>query len=520
MHALRIGWAFVWAGPGRQTRTWRSHPRQTPPRRRRGSEAERLAGSMVLSARTKRFKCCQSLSQRAQRTCQIRCSRGSQTSDRTISDSQARIDLFYLFVPSTASAAELSAASSAGLTAPCKGCLVASPTRNQLVTQCAVCATELGLSSGKKCGRPQHARYCRGSLPGAALERRRARPALQKNKSRRRRASKAEHEVRENRSGRGRGMLTFTTTKSRSPLHLHAGPSLEDQGGARAGVRAAERRASRTCRAWRSRRRFWSRGGRENNLDWMSLNARWERWYACSLCEQKYHGVVNCALGWACWKACRAGRRRTGSRSAMSQLGAGLYEATRYEDALPVMEAELSMKRRHGASGSGCSLFRTILRPRILRSDGPEEALQIKRDAYSGCVICLARNMKRPSVANNYAPALVDLERLEEEARRCCARTIPVTRRVLSDSSRTTLVQRCNYAESLYEDPEATLDDLREAVTTLEEVERIARRVLGGAHPLTVDIEGELRESPTRHAREAQESGVVTVTLHPQAWKR
>ena len=22
----------------------------------------------------------------------------------------------------------------------------------------------------------------------------------------------------------------------------------------------------------------------------------------CSLCEQEYHGDVQCALGWACWK--------------------------------------------------------------------------------------------------------------------------------------------------------------------------------------------------------------------------
>ena len=41
----------------------------------------------------------------------------------------------------------------------------------------------------------------------------------------------------------------------------------------------------------------------------------------------------------------------------------------------------------------------------------------------------------------------------------------------------------------------ATLDDLREAVTTLGEVEPIARRVLGGAHPLTEGIEEELRGS-------------------------
>ena len=41
------------------------------------------------------------------------------------------------------------------------------------------------------------------------------------------------------------------------------------------------------------------------------------------------------------------------------------------------------------------------------------------------------------------------------------------------------------------------LDDLREAVTTLEDTERIARRVFGGAHPLTTEIETSLREART-----------------------
>ena len=27
-----------------------------------------------------------------------------------------------------------------------------------------------------------------------------------------------------------------------------------------------------------------------------------DRWTTCGLCEQRYHGVVACALGWACWK--------------------------------------------------------------------------------------------------------------------------------------------------------------------------------------------------------------------------
>ena len=56
-------------------------------------------------------------------------------------------------------------------------------------------------------------------------------------------------------------------------------------------------------------------------------------------------------------------------------------------------------------------------------------------------------------------------------------------------------------------DPGATLDDLLEAVTTLEEAEQIARRVLGRAHPTTARIEGELREA--RAALRARESGAV-----------
>ena len=49
------------------------------------------------------------------------------------------------------------------------------------------------------------------------------------------------------------------------------------------------------------------------------------------------------------------------------------------------------------------------------------------------------------------------------------------------------------YAKALYYDPATTLDDLREAVRTLEETERTARRVFGSEHPLTEDIERGLR---------------------------
>ena len=59
------------------------------------------------------------------------------------------------------------------------------------------------------------------------------------------------------------------------------------------------------------------------------------------------------------------------------------------------------------------------------------------------------------------------------------------------------------HAKALYFDDAATPDDLREAVTTLEDVARIARRVLGGAHPTTVDIGTVLRDArATLHVRE------------------
>jgi len=84
--------------------------------------------------------------------------------------------------------------------------------------------------------------------------------------------------------------------------------------------------------------------------------------------------------------------------------------------------------------------------------------------------------------ANNYATSLIGLQRFEE-ARPLLRRTIPVARRVHGDSNDISLYMRANYARALYDDPAATLDDLREAVTTLEEIERTARRVFGSGHP-------------------------------------
>ena len=110
--------------------------------------------------------------------------------------------------------------------------------------------------------------------------------------------------------------------------------------------------------------------------------------------------------------------------------------------------------------------------------------------------------------AYNYAETLGHLQR-SEEAKSLMRKTVPVARRVLGEGNGLTLGMHLNYAQSLYRDADATLDDLREAVTTLEVAKRTARRVYGGAHPHTSAIEGALRyaraalrarETPSRNA--------------------
>ena len=96
--------------------------------------------------------------------------------------------------------------------------------------------------------------------------------------------------------------------------------------------------------------------------------------------------------------------------------------------------------------------------------------------------------------ANNYAQSFHGLQRFEE-AKELLLKMVPVARRVLGESHDLALMMRWNYARALYKDDRATHGDLREAVTTLEETGRTARRVLGGAHPTTGGIEGNLQDA-------------------------
>ena len=122
----------------------------------------------------------------------------------------------------------------------------------------------------------------------------------------------------------------------------------------------------------------------------------------------------------------------------------------------------------------------------------------VRREVYSGRVRLNGEEHEQSLVAaNNYVDSLRHLKRFKE-AKTLLHDLMPVVRRVLGKDHLITLKMRWLYAMALYHADAATLDDLREAVKALEETVRTARRVLGGAHPLTFDIEFDLK-----HARAA-----------------
>ena len=116
-------------------------------------------------------------------------------------------------------------------------------------------------------------------------------------------------------------------------------------------------------------------------------------------------------------------------------------------------------------------------------------------------------NVETLQAAINYMTSLMNLDRFEE-VKSLMHKSIPIARRVLGESDEVTLKMRWICGQSLYRDNGATLDDLREAVTTLVDAERIARRVLGGGQPTTRGIQLALRNArAVLRAREAPPSG-------------
>ena len=128
------------------------------------------------------------------------------------------------------------------------------------------------------------------------------------------------------------------------------------------------------------------------------------RWYTCGLCKQKYHGVVHCALGWACWRT-HLGRSECHNVRiwAMNQLGNGLHDARHDADALTVREAELATKQRHGAPEGNILIAQTNLAMTYARCGRRPEALRLRQEVYSGRLKLSGESIETLQAAYNYA---------------------------------------------------------------------------------------------------------------------
>jgi len=360
-----------------------------------------------------------------------------------------------------------------------------------ILTQCAVCATDLGLTLGKKCGRCS-TRYCGpgcqkqhwegGGHDQLCKKIKKAGGAEQYNANNK--YAEAVSVAAEACAEDTKGQTCYICTQA---LHWKTKEGL---------VRGCSCRGTAgfahvSCLAEQAK--ILVAEAEENNLGHKALNERFARWHTCGLCEQRHHGVVLCALGWACWKT-YVGRPETDAHRlvAMSVLGNGLSAADYNEEALTVREAELAMLRRADAPEYNTLSVMSNLAI-AYEALGRPEALQAKRDVYYGYLKLQGDEHQHTlNAASNYAWGLVQLERFEE-AKALFRKTIPIARRVFGEGKELTLRMRWLSAEALYKADGATLDDLREAVTTLEDTARIARRVLGPSHPTTEDIVRDLQ---------------------------
>ena len=380
-----------------------------------------------------------------------------------------------------------------------------------ILTKCAVCATELGLSLGKKCGRCS-TRYCgpecqkkhweEGGHDKLCKKIKKAGGAEQYNANKK--YTEAVAAAAEKCAEDTKGQTCYICTQAR---HWKTKEGLV-RGCACRGTAGF---AHVSCLAEEAK--ILVAEALENNLGSKVLTERFQRWDTCSLCEQDYHGVVRCALGWACWKTYLGRPEKDQLRAgAMRKLGSGLSATNHHEAALSVKEAELSMRRRLGDSEETILTVRNNLAGTYKMLGRQESALNIYRDVYSGYARLHGEEHGMTLLAaSNYANSLFLLERCEE-GKALLRKTMPVARRVLGESDKVTLRMRSNYATALYTDPSARLDDLRDAVTTLEEVDQIARRVLGGVHPTTRTLEDQLRDARAAlAARELQDLGISRI---------
>ena len=228
---------------------------------------------------------------------------------------------------------------------------------------------------------------------------------------------------------------------------------------------------------------------KENNKD-----PQWHRWNDCSLCEQRYHGVVKCAFGWACWKTYVS--RPEGDQHriwAMASLGLALRAGGHIREATAVLEAALALIRRETPNDCHTILSAQNTLASLYGKQGRrDDELSLRRQCYAAsklvegpCSLNLLIN------ANNLGMCLHkrgDFAESMETVREPLADA----RRTLGDDHWMTL----NFRETTADNFAGLGGDanLGKSIAIYEDLVGQSRRLLGAAHPSTQQRERCLRQ--------------------------
>ena len=367
-----------------------------------------------------------------------------------------------------------------------------------LLTQCAACAAPLGLALGKKCSRCStrycgpacqkkhweeggHDKLCRKIRKGGGAEQ------FHANKNYAEAVAVAVEKCAEDTKGQTCYICMDDNTKE----GLVRGCACGDRDGVASGTSGI---AHVSCLVRQAK--ILVEEGEEKKMDAGVMETRWRLWDTCGLCKHQYHGIVRCALGWACWKT-YVGLPETDEKLqlAMGALGNGLSDAKHHEDALAVRHAELSMMQRLCGSEDNMLAVMGNLANTYESLGRHEPALCTRRDIHSRYLNLFGEEHRETlRSAINYTASLRHLQQFGE-GKSLLRKAIPVAQRVLGKSDEVTLNMKINYTLMPTVDADATLVDLNEAVDTLENAIPDAHRAFGASHPLAAHFENSLQYS-------------------------
>ena len=278
----------------------------------------------------------------------------------------------------------------------------------------------------------------------------------------------------------------------------------------------------------------------EMSSSWASTQDRFGLWESCRLCGKRYHGEVQCAMGWACWRAqISKPADHMVRRAAMDILAGSLAQNGRHDEALDTYKASLDIVRHHNPSlltdhpvvsfqlAQSCMALQTNIANTLMLLGRNDEAisrhrrllrgkeLMFREGGWSGDrLVARVASEDRLISMLNLCTALIERKptsrSMLREARSMLRANMADAQRVFGPNSNYheyAFSWRGNYARSIFFDEQATEADLLEAGEVADAAYEAARQTFGEDHPLTQKLAREGYDSADSDSESTADGG-------------